>query len=87
MQGRISIYELLPKDETWPSTTFLISASVSGVTLPDEIFSRRACWEPVKCVRKSLSQAVILSTGIESSWERYVEWENPPDSGIDLQDR
>jgi hypothetical protein len=60
------VYEEV-NDETWSSTTFLILASISGVTLPVAISSRSALWVAVRCERNSASHEVILSTGMESS--------------------
>lgn len=64
IRGISQVYDV--KEETWSSTTFLILASISGVTLPAEISSRRGAWVAAKCARNSASHWVIFSTGIES---------------------
>ena len=55
-------------DATWSSTTFLIFASISGVTLPVSISSNRGPCVDVKCERNSASQRVIWSTGMGSNY-------------------
>jgi hypothetical protein len=70
------VYEEV-NDETWSSTTFLILASISGVTLPVEISSRSGPWVAFKCERNSASHAVILSTGMESSCVVHVSYQYP----------